>query len=215
MEFIKKVINDSMDIWEKYLAHPFITGLRDGTLDEDKFVGYLVEDTIYLREYALVYAAAMYKSHSMEDIRTYYSVLAFVNDSEGSDRLRWLSERGLSSELIDTFEPKKANREYFGFMLDIAEKYDAPEILMAVLPCMFSYAYIFRVIEKDSVKGGKYSEFIAGYTSQHYYDECVTWARFAEEKCRGFDDERKARLSEIFRQSSEFELAFWDMAWEG
>lgn len=215
MEFIKKAIEGSMDIWERYLEHPFITGLRDGTLSDDRFTGYLIEDTIYLREYARVYAAAMYKSHSMADIRTYYSVLAFVNDSEGSDRLRWLESKGLGSDMIDAMEPKAANRAYYEFMLDVAEKYGEPEILMAVLPCMFSYAYIFRAIEDKSACGNKYAGFISGYTSEKYYEECVTWAEFADRKCRDLDEARRERLIEIFRRSSEFEMDFWDMAWEG
>ena len=41
MTQIERIIEDSMDIWEGYLRHPFITGLADGTLDEEKFLRYL------------------------------------------------------------------------------------------------------------------------------------------------------------------------------
>ena len=216
MDKLRDIIDNSMDLWKGYLIHPFILGLADGSLSEEKFVNYLIEDTIYLREYARVYAMAMYKSHSLRDIRAYYSVLSFVNESESSERLVWLNERGFTDGQIDQMEPKKANAEYFGFMLDMAEKYEAPEILMAVLPCMFSYAYIFRhVAENCDIGGSRYRGFILGYASEDYYKSCLRWYEFAEEKCRDIEGERLERLKGIFRRSSEYEKAFWDMAFEG
>ena len=38
-------------IFSSILAHPFLTGLQDGTLDEAAFRYYIVQDALYLREY--------------------------------------------------------------------------------------------------------------------------------------------------------------------
>ena len=112
-------------------------------------------------------------------------------------------------------EPKRANAEYFGFMLDTAEKYEAPEILMAVLPCMFSYSYIFRhIAQHHDISKSRYREFIMGYASEDYYKSCLRWYEFAREKCAGIEGERLERLKDIFRKSSLYEKDFWDMAFE-
>lgn len=69
MSFMKEVINSSLDIWNSYLKHPFIRELALGILDEEKFKGYIIDDSIYLREYARIFAYSMYKSKRMEDIK--------------------------------------------------------------------------------------------------------------------------------------------------
>src|SRR3954467_9875763 len=53
------------DLWERIvptfdaiLAHPFLTGITDGTLAPEKFPYFIEQDTLYLRAYsrALAYA---------------------------------------------------------------------------------------------------------------------------------------------------------------
>ena len=51
-----------------------------GTLDEACFKGYIVEDSLYLREYAKVFAWGMTKARTMETLRNYYSLLGFVQE---------------------------------------------------------------------------------------------------------------------------------------
>ena len=46
--------------------------------------GYIVEDSLYLREYAKVFAWGMTKAEDMDAIRSYYSLLSFVNEGEGA-----------------------------------------------------------------------------------------------------------------------------------
>src|SRR6201994_4871740 len=39
-------------IYDAILRHPFVTGLTDGTLPGDAFAYYVVQDAVYLRDYA-------------------------------------------------------------------------------------------------------------------------------------------------------------------
>lgn len=38
------------NIYRKILAHPFITGLQDGSLPENSFRHYIIQDALYLRQ---------------------------------------------------------------------------------------------------------------------------------------------------------------------
>src|ERR1017187_4682333 len=40
------------DIYDAILAHPFLAGLTDGSLPQDSFAFYVVQDALYLRGYA-------------------------------------------------------------------------------------------------------------------------------------------------------------------
>ena len=50
--FVQQLVQESLPVWEKCLHSEFLTHLADGTLDEACFKGYIVEDRLYLREYA-------------------------------------------------------------------------------------------------------------------------------------------------------------------
>ncbi|WP_252236360.1 TenA family protein [Clostridium sp. CH2] len=215
MSFVKTLVDNSMDIWETYLKHPFIIELQQGTLDIEKFKNYIVQDSIYLKEYARVYALGMYKSKTLKEIQNFYSILSFVNADETSTRLKYLKEWNITQEDIEVAEVKKENKEYIDFMMKIAEKQQVPEILMATLPCMFSYCYIGKEIKKNNpnIESTKYWDFIQDYASDLYAQSCIEWGNYAEELCKDFDTDKKTKLIKIFRQASICEMKFWDMSY--
>lgn len=215
MSFVKTLVDNSMDIWEAYLKHPFIIELQHGTLDIEKFKNYIVQDSIYLKEYARVYALGMYKSKTLKEIQNFYSILSFVNADETSTRLKYLKEWNITQEDIEVAEVKKENKEYIDFMMKIAEKQQVPEILMATLPCMFSYCYIGKEIKKNNpnIESTKYWDFIQDYASDLYAQSCIEWGNYAEELCKDFDTDKKIKLIKIFRQASICEMKFWDMSY--
>ena len=43
-------------LWEAQHAHPFVRGIADGTLSEDRFVHYVRQDYVFLIEYARMLA---------------------------------------------------------------------------------------------------------------------------------------------------------------
>jgi hypothetical protein len=49
-------------IYDKILAHPFLQGLTDGTLTEERFRYYVLQDAVYLREYARALSLAGVRS---------------------------------------------------------------------------------------------------------------------------------------------------------
>src|SRR5262249_62261369 len=55
--FTDELWRGSADIYDAILAHPFFAGLTDGSLEQDAFVYYVVQDAIYLRGYAQALAA--------------------------------------------------------------------------------------------------------------------------------------------------------------
>ena len=52
----ERLLAATQDIWEGYLNHPFVHGIADGSLDIQKFRFYLLQDYVYLFDYAKVFA---------------------------------------------------------------------------------------------------------------------------------------------------------------
>lgn len=216
MSLMHEVIKKNIPIWDKCAATPFVRELQSGKLPFEKFKQYMIQDSIYLKNYARIYGKAIYHSTSLKNIQMYYSVLNFVTDTESAVRLKYLKQFGMTDNDIEFIEPLSENQEYIDFMFGVAEQGNVCEILMAVLPCMLSYSYIFRkVAAAPESKQSRYWDFIQDYADDRYFEDCKAWCEFADTKCDHLPKESWERLSEIFEKASVLELDFWNMVYRG
>ena len=216
MSFMDAAIADSMDIWRKCADEKFLIELAEDTLSREKFLDYIIQDSIYLRGYLKGFAYAIIKCRTLRDMQLYYSLLGYVNDGENATRLAYLSEHGLTDADIDKFPARKQCRDYVDFINTVGQNGTEEDILMASLPCMLGYHYVFSELKRRF--SGKISEYyaplISDYTSEGYDKNCKKWIAIANEKCSRFDQRRRTELIEVFRQGSLHELYFWQMAGE-
>ncbi len=54
MSFAQEMMDHAAPVWDRFMTHPFIQGMIDGTLDKSKFAWYLMQDCQYLKDYAKV-----------------------------------------------------------------------------------------------------------------------------------------------------------------
>ena len=211
MSAMDRIIADSMDLWEAAADESFLEEMGKNTLDKKLFYEYIIQDSIYLRYYLKAFAMGMVKAATLRDMQMLYSVLGFVNDSENATRLDYLKDDGLTDDDVEKIPMKIACRSYTSFLLDSAEKEDFAGILMAVMPCMLGYEYVFRKTKErhPEVMDGYFGPLVADYTSSLYHDCCIEWTEYCN---RFINDENEKRLSAIFREASRQELIFWQMA---
>lgn len=214
MSFLKEVIEHGHSIWDECADTAFVRGLQLGTLSDERFEKYLIQDSIYLVDFARVIGAAIHHAKSFEDIQMYYSVLSFVSGTECETRQSYLARFGLTDEDVAQMKAEEENWRYSDFLLHIAGAGDEREILMALLPCVLSYSYIFRrVAERSGAENTKYRKFIEDYACEAYAESCRGWLEYADRKCSNLTIEEKEKLSNIFENSCRMELAFWQMVY--
>lgn len=122
MPFVSALVQEDLPVWQQCLDTEFLRRMEDGTLDEACFKGYIVEDSLYLREYAKVFAWGMTKARTMETLRNYYSLLGFVQESEDVTRLHYLKQFGLSEADLQALPLRPENRAYVDCMINAAKK---------------------------------------------------------------------------------------------
>src|SRR5450759_2322263 len=69
MSFFERLKTGASAEWRAYTEHPFTNGLADGSLAEAAFRHYLVQDYLFLTEFARAYALSVYKSPKLADMR--------------------------------------------------------------------------------------------------------------------------------------------------
>ena len=188
--------------------------VQTGKLPLEKFKRYMIQDSIYLKNYARIYGKAIFHADTLREIQLYYSMLNFVNDTESEVRLDYLKQFCMTDNDIELIAPLPENQNYIDFMFEIASHGKNEEILMAVLPCMLSYSYIFRKLAAvPTSRESRYWDFIKDYADEQYAESCKEWSAFAEYKCAGLSEANKKYLADIFEKASLLELAFWKMAY--
>ncbi len=213
MNFVDICIADSLSIWEECLGSEFLIKMADGTLDRACFRDYIVDDSLYLRQYAKVFAWGIIGTEDPEAMRTFYSFLSFVNEGEGSTRLQYLEKFGLADEQVQKLPQRPENKAYTDYMLTASQE-GAAECMMASLPCTLSYGWIFSRIlrEHPEIRDTFYWPMVRDYAEKSYAEICQRWVDFGNKVCQGLPQYRLDRCLEIFRECSKLELGFWEMS---
>ena len=75
MGFIADIERQSQSTRQAILAHPFVTGVGDGTLPMEKFKYYVVQDYAYLIDYSRALALASARAPLLDDMSWFAGLL--------------------------------------------------------------------------------------------------------------------------------------------
>ena len=214
----ERLLAASRTIWKGYLAHPFVQGIADGSLAVDKFRFYLLQDYLYLFDYAKVFAQGVVKSREPEVMRTFAGYVESILGGEMNVHRGYMKRLGITEEQAETVKPSLSNLSYTAYMRAVAAEEGPAEIMAAVLSCALSYEYIAKWIVAnypDAEKHEFYGEWVQSYASEGYAEENVRLTALMEKLAEGYSEQQLQHLTDIFVDCSRYEAMFWDMAWTG
>ena len=96
VSFLERLKTEASAEWRAYTEHPFTDGLADGSLAEAAFRRYLVQDYLFLIEFARAYALCVYKSPTLADMREAAAALSAILDVEMDLHVKLCAGWGLS-----------------------------------------------------------------------------------------------------------------------
>jgi thiaminase/transcriptional activator TenA len=217
MAVVDRLLAAARPIWDRYNEHPFVKGIEDGTLDKEKFRYYILQDYLYLEEYAKVFAIGVAKAEDLEMIRLFAGYINVLTDGEMDIHRGYMGELGITQEELDAMPRALDNLSYTSYMLRVAYEETQVEILAGILSCAHSYEMIAkRIIENnpDSVNHPFYGDWIKGYASDAYTKENVALMAHLDRLTEYYTEQQIQHLIDIFVACSRYEELFWDMSWE-
>lgn len=203
-------------IWDRCLTHPFVTGIGDGTLPVEKFQYFMLQDYLYLFDYARVFALGVVKARDAALMRTFARNVDAILGGEMNIHRAYMERLGISEEQVLAVKPALDNLSYTHYMLSAAERGGPMEITASILACSWSYAEIGRALARipGAAEHPFYGEWIQGYASEDYGATNQALIELMDRLSAEASEAQLAYLTEIFVNCSRYELAFWDMAWE-
>ena len=203
-------------VWEACLRHPFVTGIGDGTLDMEKFRYFMLQDYLYLFDYARVFALGVVKARDPELMRVFAANVDAILGGEMKIHRAYMKRLDITEEQVFSVKPALANLSYTNYMLSVAHAGTPMEIVASILACSWSYAEIGQAL--SAIPGAAehpfYGEWIRGYASEEYAATNQALIELMDSLAADAGEEQLAYLTDVFVNCSRYELGFWDMAWD-
>ena len=203
-------------VWEACLRHPFVTGIGDGTLDMEKFRYFMLQDYLYLFDYARVFALGVVKARDPELMRVFAANVDAILGGEMKIHRAYMKRLDITEEQVFAVKPALANLSYTNYMLSVAQTGGPMEIVASILACSWSYAEIGQALAAipGAAEHPFYGEWIRGYASGEYAATNQALIELMDSLAADAGEEQLAYLTDVFVNCSRYELGFWDMAWD-
>jgi thiaminase (transcriptional activator TenA) len=184
-------------------------------LDPDPgFRFYVRQDYLFLIEYGRVLALACARAPRLELMERFAELALSTLRTEMELHRASAAEWGISPEQLEAEPMAAATRAYTDFLLRTAALGDFAELVAALLPCMWGYSELGRMlVERARPANERYAGWIDVYATDEFA-ELTDWCRdVCDEAAAGAGAETRRRMREAFLESSRHELAFWEAAW--
>lgn len=217
MSFFERLRARAHAEWRAYTEHPFTNGMADGSLPAVAFRHYLVQDYLFLIEFARAYALSVYKSPSLADMREGAAGLSAILDVEMGLHVKLCAGWDLSPADLEQAPPAAEMLAYTRYVLDAGMRGDLLALKVALAPCVIGYAEIAARLDKRAGAhdaANPYRVWIAEYSGAAY-QEVAAAARAHLDRLadRYATPAREAELAAIFREATRLEADFWQMGW--
>ncbi|KAH6841161.1 Phosphomethylpyrimidine kinase-domain-containing protein [Chaetomium sp. MPI-CAGE-AT-0009] len=204
---------DVAPIWDKFVNHPFVLAMGDGTLPLESFKGYLMQDYLYLVQFARANALGSYKASNMKDIAASAAIVTHIF-KEMELHVGYCQCFGISREEMDKMEEKAACTAYTRYVLDIGQSQDWLGLQVAIAPCLLGYGVIAKQLHADKRskrEGNLYWAWIQNYVANDYVTAVKTGSELLERHAVLQSPSRIEELVKIFIHATKMEIAFWEM----
>ena len=215
MGFSEEMRRQCAEIWDTDHNHPLVSGIGDGTLELDKFRYYMRQDYIYLIDFCRVIALAAAKTQDVEDMGWFASLLDETLNTEMALHVSFCEDFGISEAELLATQPSPTTQAYTRFLLQTAYRGSIGEIASAILPCMWGYSEIGKMLYDRGVPEDAplYTRWIEMYNSQEFADLAARMRQFLDRIAAECGESELERMREAFVTGSRYEYMFWDAAW--
>jgi thiaminase/transcriptional activator TenA len=198
------------------MTHPMVRAIGDGSLRHEIFRGYFEQNILYLQDYARSIAMIVAKAPDRPAIITLSRFQNQIVEHEIPANLGFLDRLGGSvNRPGDQGSLLPTAYAYTRHLLATCSQGDCTEGLTAVLPCQWSYGELARPLMANPPDDPIYADWIGMFGSDEY-DEAVEQTTALLDRLAEVEDaEQMTRLTAIFERSTQYEVAFWDMAYAG
>ena len=213
MSFSEALWSGTTSLFDQILAHPFLTGLTDGTLPEDAFRAYVIQDSHYLATFGRSIAILAARSDGGTPLQTLCAHAGNSVAVEQALHATFLTDWGLTAADIAATEPSPTTLLYRNTVLATVCNRPFHEGLAAILPCYRVYLEVGRALVPKGSPNPLYQRWIDTYAGDDFATVVDELHRIIDATAPGLSASQLEAMHRHHRQGVRFEWMFWDAAW--
>jgi thiaminase/transcriptional activator TenA len=200
-------------LYAEILAHPFLAGLSEGRLAREKFQYYVLQDSLYLKDFSrcLAIASAKAPSAPIAEMFLDHSRTALV--VEQALHASFFAEWELSPAEIEAAEPAPTCLAYTSYLFRVSATGSFAELVAALLPCYWIYWEVGKHLEALGSPEPLFARWIETYAADEFAAVVRQVLHVMNECAAGLPPQALAQLRQHFVTTSRYEWMFWDAAW--
>ena len=215
MTLLDTLMDANQEDWQRYVTHPFVRQIGEGTLDAACFEHYLKQDYVFLIHFARSFGLAVFKSNTIEEIQQAKSLLTGIVDVELDLHVEYCERWGLSKEQLAATVESTSNMAYTRYVMERGLSGDLLDLNVALAPCIIGYAEVAKwlIAQPSTVRqNNPYDEWITMYASEEYQQVAATHtAALNKTDPKTLSPQRLQELKNTVGSATRLEVDFWQM----
>lgn len=214
--FAESCLDDAGATWGAAFDHPFVEALAEGTLDEERFKFYQMQDARYLEAFADATALIATRCPDPDDKLWFIDAARLALVVEGELHAGYGEKLGYGPEDIRALELTPNNRAYQDHMVSTAQRGTLVEAVAAVAPCPWLYIDLGQELERrlgTISDDHPYADWLRMYSDPEFNEYMDNLLERLERFAEAADEAARERAREAFTTSTRYEWMFWQQAW--
>ncbi len=211
MKFTDFLWNSIEGLYGEILQHPFIMGLADGSLDKGAFRFYVVQDALYLRDFARGLAILAAKAPEAKWLAMFAEHARDTIQVERALHETFFRNWKLTTEDVYNTPMAPNNLLYTSYLLRVAYERPFYEGMGAFLPCYWIYWEVGKELEKRGSSIELFRRWIETYASEEYASIVRQVLEAMDRLAQKLTDDQKETVRNHFIITAKLEYLFWDM----
>jgi thiaminase/transcriptional activator TenA len=213
-KFSAKLKRRGEQIWAAIDGHAFLHELQAGTLPMHRFTYFILQDYVYLLDFAQVLCQGGAKSPDLATLELFARHALGAVEVERSFHASFGKTLGLSGKQLDAVPKGPITQAYIGHLQSVARSGTLGELVAAVLPCYWIYGEVGRRMYRNRPRRPKiYRQWIETYASEGFWKPVREQIQLMDRLGAAASGSERKRMTAHFMLSSRYEFMFWDQAY--
>ena len=214
MSFSQEVWARNANLYQATLQLPFNQELAAGTLSQEAFVHYVIQDAHYLLAYGRALAVIGAKADHADSVIQFTEAAKLAIIVERSLHDGFMADFGITKTQFETTPLSLACHHYVSFLQATAWAESYPVALAAVLPCYWVYAQVGNDIVGKSAPNNPYQKWVDTYVSDEFQQAVEKVLQTIDKLAENADANTLEKMHAAYTRGAELEWLFWDTAYK-
>ena len=213
MGFCDEIWAEVSPLRQAILAQPFLEELAQGTLAPESFRHYIVQDSLYLAEYARVLAIAAARAPTAAGRLEFSDGAKVAVQVEEALHQAFFSQFGVTPDMAHASAPSPACQNYTGYLMTLAATRSYEELIAGILPCFWVYWEVGCAIKPRAASPNPYAPWIDTYADPGFGEATARVRALVDQAAEAAPAPLRSAMAEAFRMATRYEWMFWDSAY--